>query len=522
MKLSTEAKLGLFVVFTALSFAFIILTFGEIPIFKEKTKEYIVYFDDVAGLSKGAEVRVAGVRAGKVRDVLLEGDKVKVIFEVQESISIYRDASASIGTLGLMGDKYLALDPGNPQTGELPPGSVIKRTKVVSDTDRLISQLTQTAEEFRRVAINLNAILEENRTNLRQTVENLNNLLSALNELTLQNKENINLALHNLRELTQTLNRELPVLLDTLTKLAKDADTILVENREDIRAIAYNLSVVLEQVRDDLPVLVENLKELSVNLNTIVKTNKTNINKTLVSLRETTRNLSSASRKLDRILEDLRKGRGTLGKLLKDEELYVNINKGVKSLGKMGEVVERTRLYVGLRGELYREGDSKGILTVKLQPDEKKYYLLEVVGDSRGRVYREEYLDGREYVKKEFKPEFTLQYARNFRLFGRTFTLRGGLKESTGGIGADYYLSPERYIFADIWDFGRKDRPQDENLKPNLQLGIHWHITRNFYVRFGGDDLLNDNLRGFFGGAGFLFVDEDLKYLLGGMGVPLP
>jgi len=521
MKFSTELKLGIFVVVVSLAFAFLILTFGEIPFFKPRMKEYIVYFDEVAGLSKGAEVRVSGVRAGEVKEIKLEGGKVKVVFEVREEIPVYRDAEASIGTLGLMGDKYLAVKPGHPESGELSPGSEIKNVKTVSDTDKLIASLTQTAEEFKKVAKNLNTILVENRENLRQTITHLNYLIQNLNEITEQNRENINLALENLKQLTESLNRDLPVLLATLNKLSSDADRILLENREDIREIAYNLAVVIEKVKDDLPVLVENLKELSVNLNTVVKNNKVNINRTLVSLRKTTENLSRASYKLDKILADLESGKGTLGKLLKDEELYENVNQGVKALGKAGKVVEKTQLYIGLRGELYREGDSKGILSVRLVPDSHKYYLLEVVGDSRGRVYREEYLDGREVVKKEFKPEFTLQYARNFKLFGRTLTLRGGLKESTGGIGADYYLSQDKYLFADIWDFGRKDRPQDKNLKPNLQVGLHWYLSRNLYVRFGGDDLLNSKLRGFFGGVGLEFVDEDLKYLLGGIGVPI-
>lgn len=521
MKLSTELKLGIFVVFVSSAFAFLVLTFGEIPFFKPKMKEYFVYFDEVAGLSKGAEVRVSGVRAGKVKEVKIKGGKVEVIFEVKEEIPIYKDAVASIGTLGLMGDKYLAVKPGNPRSGELPPGSEIKNVKTVSDTDKLIATLTQTAEEFRKVAKNLNTILLENRENLRQTIAQLNYLIENLNEITEQNKENLRLALENLKRLTESLNKDLPVLLATLNKLSSDADRILLENREDIRKVAYNLSVVMEKVKDDLPVLVKNLKELSVNLNAVVKNNRVNINRTLVSLRKTTENLSRASYRLDKILADLESGKGTLGKLLKDEELYENVNEGVKALGKAGKVVEKTKLYIGLRGELYRKGDSKGILSVRLVPDEKKYYLLEVVGDSRGRVYREEYLNGGEVVKKEFKPEFTLQYARNFSLFGRTLTLRGGLKESTGGLGVDYYLSSDKYLFADIWDFGRKDRPQDKNLKPNLQLGLHWYINRNLYVRFGGDDLLNAKLRGVFGGIGLEFVDEDLKYLLGGMSVPI-
>ncbi|NPB06516.1 MAG: MCE family protein [Aquificae bacterium] len=519
---SVEFKLGLFVVAVSLAFAFLVITFGEIPLFKEKTKDYLVYFDDVAGLSKGAEVRVSGVRAGEVKEITLEEGKVKVVFSVYEKIKLYRDAEASIGTLGLMGDKYLAVKPGSPSAGELPPGGVIRRVSVVSDTDRLVAELTKTAAEFGKVARNLKEILAENRESVRRTLYSLSVLTETLQELAVENKENLNRALDNLTALTETLRKDLPVLMANLNRLLRDVDAVVAENRKEVREIAYNLAVITEELRRELPSLVTNLEELSANLNAIVKGNREEIERSIAGFRQTTENLAVASRKLSLILARLERGEGTLGKLLTDEELYESVTKGVKSFSKVGEVVERTHLYIGMRGELYREGDSKGVLTVKLEPDDRKYYLLEVVGDSRGRVYREEYLDGRELVRKEFKPEFTLQYARNFKLKGRTLTLRGGLKESTGGVGADLHLGPGRYLFADLWDFGRKDRPQDDNLKPNLQVGIHWHLTKTFFVRFGGDDLLNDNLRGFFGGAGFLFRDDDLKYLLGGVGVPLP
>ncbi|MFN3870898.1 MAG: MlaD family protein, partial [Aquificaceae bacterium] len=67
MRFSNEAKVGFLVFVFSLGFAFIILFFGEVPFFKPAVKTYKVYFDNVAGLSQGAEVRVAGIRAGKVR-----------------------------------------------------------------------------------------------------------------------------------------------------------------------------------------------------------------------------------------------------------------------------------------------------------------------------------------------------------------------------------------------------------------------------------------------------------------------
>jgi phospholipid/cholesterol/gamma-HCH transport system substrate-binding protein len=157
-----------------------------------------------------------------------------------------------------------------------------------------------------------------------------------------------------------------------------------------------------------------------------------------------------------------------------------------------------------------------------VQPDREKYYLVELVGDSRGRVYKEEYVDGRVGIKKEFKPELTIQYARNFFMFNKAITLRGGLKESSGGIGLDFYPIPSTKLFVDLWDFGRRDRPEEEDLKPLLQIGISYKFNSPLFLRFGADDLLNDKLRGFFFGAGLLFTDNDLKYLIGGMGIPKP
>ena len=72
------------------------------PFFKPAVKSYKVYFDNVAGLSVGAEVRVAGINSGKVSSISLKEGKVEVVFELDKDIILYKDAQAEIGTLGLM------------------------------------------------------------------------------------------------------------------------------------------------------------------------------------------------------------------------------------------------------------------------------------------------------------------------------------------------------------------------------------------------------------------------------------
>ncbi len=522
MRFSNEAKVGFLVVLFSLGFAFLILTFGELPFFRPAVKTYRVYFDNVAGLSVGADVRVAGIKAGKVKSISLRDGKVEVVFEVNRDISIYKDAQAEIGTLGLMGDKYLNIYPGSPQAGVLEEGQSISRVSGYADTDLLIRQMTDAAESVKLMVQNFQIILAENREDIRRVVQNLEMLTHNLNLIAMENREALRGAIHNINLLSYNLNKTLPQTIESIDRLARSLEAMASENRQDIRETIANLRQLSSDLRASLPELSRNLNELSKNLNAVVVENRQDIRTTASNLSELTRSLKESSERLNTILAHVERGEGTLGKLIKDDELYRNITAGTRILGKAGDVAEKTNLYIGFRGELYKGGDSKGVLTLKLQPDNEKYYLLEIVGDSRGRVYKEELLPNQWIVKKEFKPEVTLQYARVFPFMGKQVVLRGGLKESTGGIGADLIYSERLAFTTDLWDFGRRDRPQDKDLKPNLQVGVNYRVSGPLYVRFGGDDLLNSKLRGVFGGVGLMFTDNDLKYLLGGLRLPLP
>ena len=523
MRFSNEAKIGSLVFLFSLGFAFIILLFGNIPFFKKPVKTYKAYFDNVAGLNVGSEVRVAGIKSGKVRSITLKDGKVEVVFEVDRSIVLYRDAKVEIGTLGLLGDKYLNVYPGNPQAGALEEGQAIVNVLGYTDTDKLIRELTNASEAIRLMVENFQLILSENREDIKKVVQNLEVLSYNLNLIALENREALRSAINNINLLAYNLNKTLPQTIESIDRLAKTLDTIATENRQDVREVVANLRALSQDLKTTLPELTSNLNNLSKNLNLVVSENRQDIRVAISNLSELSQSLKESSEKLNNILTTIERGEGTIGKLVKDEELYRNAVTGIRSFSRVGELAERTDLIIGFRGELYKGGDSKGILSIKLQPDKEKYYLAEIIGDSRGRVYKEEILPNQTIVKKEFKPEITIQYARIFPFVGGSqLVIRGGLKESTGGVGMDLLLSEKIYITSDLWDFGRKDRPQDRDLKPNLQVGINYKIANPVYIRMGGDDMLNSKLRGAFGGIGLMFTDNDLKYLLGGLKLPLP
>ena len=523
MNITREIKLGLFVIATSFAFGFLILTFGEIPFLQPETKSYTVYFEDVGGLSKGAEVRVSGIRAGKVREILLEDSRVKVIFSLERDIKIFKNARATIGTLGLMGDKYLALSPGTPDSGILEEGEVIKNAEGVADTDILIRELTRTAESFRMVAENLRAILEENRKNINYAIANLSELTDTLRVIAEENRENLKETLTQMASLTESLNRTLPQALASIEMLADELAGMTRENRKDVRELVANLKDISEDIKGSLPELVANLNRVSKGIGSLVEENRKDIRHTLRNLARITEKLRDSSRRLDEILERIRSGKGTIGKLVTDDELYESVTKGARLFGEAGEVITRTNVIVGFGGEYYQGGDTKSFLSLRLHPTRTTYFLIEGVGDSRGRVYREEILGTGEVIKKEFVPEITLQIAKKFYLSRKAYlAVRAGIKESTGGVGLDLVPLERVRIYSDLWESGRKDRPGEQGLNPILQVGLQMRVWGPFYARLGGDDLLNDRLRGYFVGGGFEFSEDYLKYLLGGLGLPFP
>lgn len=103
----------------------------KLPIIGAGTK-YTAEFSEAAGLKKGNEVRIAGVKVGSVQDVRLDGDKVLIDFRTQDAW-IGNETTASIQIKTLLGQKFLALDPKGPDAAD--PAKAIPLSRTVSPYD---------------------------------------------------------------------------------------------------------------------------------------------------------------------------------------------------------------------------------------------------------------------------------------------------------------------------------------------------------------------------------------------------
>jgi phospholipid/cholesterol/gamma-HCH transport system substrate-binding protein len=143
MKISgTIVKLGIVSVVLLLFTVMIVVVFGQMRF--DSTNPYSAEFSNISGLRPGQFVRASGVEIGKVDSAeLIDGGKrVRVKFNVDRSVPLYRSTTAQIRYLDLIGNRYLELKraPGEGFDQILPPNGYIplSRTSPALDLDALI------------------------------------------------------------------------------------------------------------------------------------------------------------------------------------------------------------------------------------------------------------------------------------------------------------------------------------------------------------------------------------------------
>lgn len=138
-KYARETSVGIFVFIGLVCVAYLTVQLGKVEFLGADTYELTASFKSVAGLTMGADVEIAGVSVGQVADIRLDQDRVRAVvtMDIQDGITIYEDALAAIKTSGLIGDKYVDLDPGG-MGAVLEQGDVITLTESAIDLEKLI------------------------------------------------------------------------------------------------------------------------------------------------------------------------------------------------------------------------------------------------------------------------------------------------------------------------------------------------------------------------------------------------
>ena len=140
-KYSQETVVGIFIAIGLLCIGYMTIKLGKIPIFGGDY--YLLYarFSSVSGLRVDSPVEIGGIEVGRVEQLNIDQDKQMSVVKlrIEKGIKVYEDAVASIKTSGLIGDKFIEIDPGG--GGDiLKPGGTITETNSTIDVEDLISK----------------------------------------------------------------------------------------------------------------------------------------------------------------------------------------------------------------------------------------------------------------------------------------------------------------------------------------------------------------------------------------------
>ena len=169
-QLNTEIKVGIFVSGGLILLMIAILLVGGTDGFFTVKNHYFGYFDNVNGLITGAKVQLGGIPVGSVEKINFnkESKNILVEFSLKKEYQewIRKDSSIEIATQGILGDKYLNINPGNSDQPVLPNSSELPNTPS-KDLSQFLNKGDKLMFSLNRIAASLEHILSSFETDNR-------------------------------------------------------------------------------------------------------------------------------------------------------------------------------------------------------------------------------------------------------------------------------------------------------------------------------------------------------------------
>lgn len=441
-RFTTEFKVGLFAAVVVALLIWASIRVSDKTSVSGGAYSVVVAFDNATGLKMKAPVELAGVQVGVVKEIELQGSRRALV------------------TLGLDDAVRLPND-----------SSAVLRTR---------GFLGETYVELIPGTEGNPIIAEEGQIPNSMRTGDINSMVSQFNDIAADIKQ-VTGGLKTLvgTDETAPINR-IVANLEQFTQAMRD---VTLQNTENINRIAGNLAEMSEQ-----------LKQM--------------IAQGRGDVEESMENIASITRKID-------EGKGTVGRLVNDEETVDKLNEAVDNLNQTLGGVRKLEAEIGYHAEyLTKSGDFKNYVSLALRPAPDKAFMIDVVSDPNpspthtvrttdvtvGNNTTEVVTDTATVERNKLR--FSAQIAKKFY----DFTVRGGIIESTGGVGLDY--DKDRFSV----QFSAFDFQNRYGVRPHLKVLGSYNVTRNFFLVGGVDDIIQKvDGADWFVGAGFRFVDEDIK-----------
>lgn len=440
-------------------------------------------FEDAQGLITKSRVTIAGITVGRIESIRLEGARARVDMTIDGDVPLYQDASIRRISSSLLGEYLLAIQPGTQTAPRIEDGECIQVVEETPGMGDIMTDVGAIASSVRSVAAQLERSFgtDEAGQQMASALRNLSEALEAVNRTIQANELVVDRTLQNIEGITS-------------------------DARPRLEEILRNIAAVTAEIRD------------------VLEANQADIDQGVGEVDDTIASIHRASEQLELVLADVGEitertaaGEGTLGRLTTDEHLIDEVESSVDSISDLIGTIGRLRTIMELRSEYnFLANTFKNYFSIRLQPREGRYYLLQLIDDPRGRttqrtvqVRRSPPADGEPEFYEETRVETTEQLVFTLMLAQRVYfaTFRFGILESSGGLGLDLHFFDDRLeINADIFQFGYSQFPR-------VRVRVAFELVESLYILGGVDDFLNERTVDIFLGAMLRFDDIELAGL---------
>ena len=280
LKLTREIKTAILVIISILLFIWGYSFLKGKNLFDTSNKLFVVY-ENVAGLAPSAPVTLNGLTIGKVNAINIKTDgKLLVELSITNDFPISKSSIAEIYDSGLVGGRQIAIKPNLTDTNYTKSGDFLQASSKLGLADALAQQL------------------EPLQSKLQLVLENANLLFTNVNEvLDANTKQNLK---GSIAELNKTLSE--------FSVASKSINELIADNKSKLNSTLTNFDKTSS-----------NFAKMS---DSLAKAN----------LGQTVKNLEKTLANVDKLMAEMEQGKGTLGKLMKDETMYNNFSNSSKEL----------------------------------------------------------------------------------------------------------------------------------------------------------------------------------------------
>jgi phospholipid/cholesterol/gamma-HCH transport system substrate-binding protein len=279
-----------------------------------------ISYDDVAGLDIGSPVFVSGFRRGQVVDMEAakneEGNTVVIVTaRISPTIPIYKNARAYLRQQGFIGDKQIEIDPGTPEAGKASRTEMIVGvpfrdfTTAFDNVGGVITDLQATMTKVREITTDPERLakIDTILTNLASSTERLDAMLA-------ENRESLRASLANIETVSARS-----------VEVADRADAILTDAGAAVQEMRTAVNQAVADLRTRMESLMQRADTIGANTDALLVDGRRELERVSENLRVTTENVN-------RVLEDVRSGKGTVGRLVNDPRPFDDLQESIAAL----------------------------------------------------------------------------------------------------------------------------------------------------------------------------------------------